>query len=72
MDRPARAMIERIRKRGFRVLFECNYDASIAVTAISPTKEAYIVRGRLCDDSRIVEELARMLDLYAPAGMKTG
>jgi hypothetical protein len=62
-------MIERIRRRGFRVLFECNYDTSIAVTAISPAKEAYIVRGRLCDDSRIIAELARMVGMHEPAGI---
>jgi hypothetical protein len=67
MNGSARAMIGRIRKRGFRVLFECNYDGSIAVMAISPTREAYVVRGRLCDDSRIIQELAQMLDVYASA-----
>jgi hypothetical protein len=63
MNRAARATIQRLRDRGFRVLFMCNYDASISVTAISPKGEAYIVQGKLCDDSRLIVELARITGL---------
>jgi hypothetical protein len=72
MDRTARQTINRMRQRGFRVLFQCNPDTSIAIAAISPKGEAFIVHGKLCDDSRIVGELAAMVGLKpatpAPAG----
>jgi hypothetical protein len=70
MNRTARLTIERIREGGFRVLFECNPDASIAVMALSAAGEAFIVRGRLCDDSRAVAELARMVGLDEPSPQK--
>jgi len=41
----------------------CNYDASVSVTAIAPSGEAYIVHGKLCDDSRLIAELARIVGL---------
>lgn len=63
MNKVSRVMIERMRQRGFRVLFQINHDASICVTAISPKREAYIVQGRLCEDSRLIDELARMVRL---------
>ncbi len=65
MNKNARQTIERIRQHGYRVLFMCNYDASISVTAISPKGEAYIVQGKLCDDSRLISELARIVGLQA-------
>ncbi len=71
MNNAARATIDRMRRRGFRVLFMCNYDGSISASAISPKGEAFIVHGRLSDDSRIIEELARMValgDVQQPTG----
>lgn len=63
MNRASRATIERMRQRGYRVLFQINHDASISVTAISPARQAYIVQGKLCEDSRLITELARMVRL---------
>jgi hypothetical protein len=63
MNRSARATIQRLRAHGFRVLFMCDYDASITVSAVSCTREAYIVKGKLCDDSRLISELAKMTGL---------
>ncbi len=63
MDRTARDTIRRLRERGFRVLFECNYDGTICVTGISATGETYIVHGRICDDRRAIAELAQMANL---------
>ena len=69
MNRASRAIIERLRQSGFQVRFQINADASIAVTAISPAREAFIVQGRLCDDARLIRELATMvgLDSQSPA-----
>jgi hypothetical protein len=50
-----------MRDRGFRVLFQCNADGTIAVMAITSSGQTYVVRGRVCDDSRAVAELARMV-----------
>jgi hypothetical protein len=63
MDRVARATIARMRRRGYRVLFQCNYDASISVMAITSSGTAYIVKGRLSDDSRAIAELGKMVRL---------
>jgi hypothetical protein len=70
MNRNARATIQRLRDHGFRVLFMCNYDASISVTAISTRGEAYIVQGKLCDDSRLIAELARIVGLDGELGTR--
>jgi len=65
MNRMATTIIRRIRKRGFRVLFQCNFDASIAAAAIAPDGEAFIVQGKLCDDSCLIAELGKMVGLDA-------
>lgn len=52
------------------MLFQINCDASISVTAISPQHEAYIVQGKLCDDSRLVNELAKAVRLDQPADVQ--
>ena len=70
MNRTARLTLKRIREGGFRVLFECNPDASIAVMALSAAGEAFIVRGRLCDDTRAIAELARMVGLNEPSAQR--
>ncbi|MGE5611735.1 MAG: hypothetical protein ACM359_20985 [Bacillota bacterium] len=72
MDKATRATIERIRRHGFRVLFQCNPDTSLSVAAISPARQLYIVQGKLCDDSRLVAELARMVGVDREAGVSKG
>jgi hypothetical protein len=68
MDRTDRATIRHLRQRGYRVLFQCNADGTIALMAISPAGQAYIVRGRVCDDSRAVVELGRMVGMNQKRG----